>query len=228
MRAQKTSILWLTDTINDFFDTRFSHNGKVYVPGLPVAGSSVIRPNLKQLVTYAWTNPNWKILGGVDAHTTDVKHFSKWPKHGVKGTPGQMQIEETKLPDAVYVPIECVSKEKLESIVNFNEPVYFEKAERSTDVGADASLSPRVNYNVAPALAMIEPRVIVLAGLVLGYCVKEAKDYFVELGYKIAVVSDAVKEFDKSELALLDSWEKEGVLLVKTEDIMQGKLEALV
>lgn len=106
---------------------------------------------------------------------------------------------------------------------NFN-PLFFEKGERPEDTDPNACNSCRVNPNVGPMLSLIAPKTIVICGLALGYCVKEARDYFKELGYKVALVTDAIKEFSAEELALYGKWHSEGDTLVHLRDVLEGKL----
>lgn len=230
-------VIWDVDTQNDFFDSDFEYEGKVYKPQLGVPGAGSIRSNLKELLTYASSNPNYRIMGSVDAHTdADVKHFAKWPKHCKIGTPGQLKIEETNLENTGYVPMEKLSDDRLGDLIYeyqgpYDErqgPLYFEKSERKEDLDPDACNSARVNPNVAPILEKLEPKVIAVCGVALGYCVKEAVEYFLELGYKVALVTDAIKEFSADELALYSDWKARGAYLVHTRDVLAGKLEELV
>jgi len=223
-------ILWDVDTQNDFFDSKFTYQGRTYDPklGVPEAGS--IRPNLQKLIHYAITKPGWRVMGTVDAHTeADKKHLSKWPKHCMKDTPGQLKIEETRLEDTIFIGMEDLSERLLEKyVVEDKGAVYFEKHERPQDTDPDACNSAAVNPNVAKALKKINPKLITVTGVALGYCVKEAVNYFLDLGYKVALVTDAIKEFSPDELTLYADWKNHGAILVHTRDVLAGKLEELV
>lgn len=224
-------ILWDVDTQNDFFDREFEYEGKWFKPALPVPESGDIRPNLAKLISNAKIMPGWRIMGSVDAHTEDdVRHIKKWGKHCMKETLGQTKIYETyPAHGAEYIPAEKIQKEELEEIIQRKTtPVYFEKHERPQDEDPDACNSVRVNANVEEALKIAKPKVIAVAGVVLGYCVKGAVDYFLDLGYKVALVTDAIKEFSPDELTLYADWKKRGAVLVHTRDVLQGKLEELV
>lgn len=244
-------VLWNVDAQNDFFDApfddagekvswelpRFSRpsatkpvSGKIYDPGLAVPGSDYIRPHLQSLHEYAQKTPDWRVMGSMDNHTeADVKHLGKWPKHCMKGTPGQYLIEEIRTGKEGWIPLEALSADELEKrIRGASGSVYFEKHERPEDTDPDACNSCRVNPNVAPALTLLQPKVIALTGVALGYCIKEARDYFKELGYKVALVTDAIKEFSADELSLYGTWKEEGDLLVHTSDVLAGRLEELL
>lgn len=226
----KTIIVWDVDTQQDFFDSEFVEHERVYKPALAVPGAGAMRQNMHDILSYASNREGYRIMGSVDAHTyKDKKHFEKWPVHCRKETPGQLKIPETRLAGTKFIPMDALTDEDLEAqVVNYSGPVYFEKRERPTDTDADACNSCRVNENVAPALEAVEPGVIAVTGVVLGYCVKEAVDYFLELGYKVAIVTDAVKEFAADELALYAGWKNRGVMLLHTRDVLAGKLEVML
>lgn len=234
-------LLWVVDTQNDFFDEPYevfdwtARKSRMQNPTLPVPGSHSIRENLGKLVKYTLANSKeWITSGTLDAHThQDVNHFSRWPVHCLKGTPGYFPIHEVDNRDwyehehpIPRVPMQKLSYKALEATITpiYNEIVFFEKGERAEDNDPDACNSCRVNPNVAPALEIWKPELIVVCGLALGYCLKEARDYFKELGYKVAVVTDASKEFAAEELALYGKWHAEGDKLVHTHDVLNAKL----
>jgi|GEM_PF-3675490 len=223
---QPLFVLWDVDTQNDFFDTPFTHEGVTYQPSLPVPDARSIRTNLKQLVQYATTHNNWRLLGSVDAHTKDdVRHLAAWGTHCMQGTPGAQKISETYLPTTRFVPAKKLLPEHLERIVTNEQPIYFEKHEWKEDATANDCNSCAANRNVEPALRQLQPKTIALCGVVLGYCVKDAANYFLEKGYRVALITDAIKEFAADELAQYASWKDRGVLLLHTRDILNGTLE---
>lgn len=217
MITEQELVLWVVDAQNDFFDRPYD-GGQ---PALAVPGAVDIADNLGKVVQYAWKQPGWYVSGTVDAHDDDPLHFAKWPKHCVKGTPGQLHIAETRLQYAVFVPVESGAY-----VGDLTEPVFFEKKERSYHTEPDESTSPKCNDNIKPYLERIKPRAIVIAGVVLGFCVKEAVEYFLEMNYAVAVVQDAIKEFAPEELQLYTEWERRGVLLTSTEEVVSEALEA--
>jgi len=234
-------LLWIVDAQNDFFDEEYnvydgtSHTTRKQKPALGVPGSRGIRENLRLLVNYAQNTKDWRISGSLDAHTAqDVKHFSRWPVHCLKGSAGYFPIPEVDNRDWYEVERSIAKIEMGKMLVIAlkkyylagKDPLFFEKGERLEDSDPNACNSCRVNPNVAPALEIIQPKVIAICGLALGYCVKEARDYFKELGYKVALVTDAIKEFSAEELALYGKWHADGDVLVHTSDVTAGKLEA--
>lgn len=240
MNFKKSYLLWIVDAQNDFFDETYavhdwtSHKTRMQKPALSVPRSKNIRHNLNLLSSYARNTKNWCTSGSLDTHTEqDVKHFSRWPIHCLKGFAGYFPIVEVDDRDwnEHEKPITRITMEKLSdaalnchlSHLNLN-PLFFEKGERPEDTDPNTCNSCRVNPNVAPAMEIIQPKIIVICGLALGYCVKEARDYFKELGYKVALVTDAIKEFSAEELALYGKWHAEGDVLVHTSDVLEGKL----
>lgn len=236
-----TQLLWIVDTQNDFFDSPYEVWGKgnprpqhlrLQSPGLAVPDSFTIRENLRELVEYAKVQKTWKLAGSLDSHThLDVKHFSQWPIHCLKGQPGYFPIPEVD--DRLWyeesiptVGMQAYTQQELERLIPplHREIVFFEKGERPDDTDPNACNSCRVNPNVEPALRLMHPDLIVICGLALGYCVKEARNYFKELGYPVALVTDAIKEFSAEELTLYGSWHAEGDKLVHTADVLAGKL----
>ncbi|MEK6964430.1 MAG: hypothetical protein AABX70_08480 [Nanoarchaeota archaeon] len=223
-------IVWKVEPINDFFDEPFTQNGMVYQPKLAVPGSKSIRENLSLVARYAANTPGYRDMGTVDDHTAnDIMHVKKWGMHSERGTAGQALIHEVQLPNTLYIPQTTEVDPKLVAEATLHTgPVYFFKHERTEDTDADACNSPRANPNIAATLAEIKPSLILLGGVVLGYCVKDARDYFRELRYRVGHVTDATKEFAADELALYGKWKEEGDLLVHTYDVLVGKLEELV
>ena len=240
---EKPYVLWVVDAQNDFFDEEYdvydwtSHVARKQKPALAVPGSKGIRENLGSLVRYAQGAKDWRVLGSLDAHTDkDVKHFSRWPVHCMKGFAGYFPIPEVDDRDWYEIerPIAKVGMEKISDsalrqyYLAGAGPLFFEKSERPEDTDPNACNSCRVNQNVAPALEVVKPKVVAICGLALGYCVKEARDYFKELGLKVELVTDAIKEFSVDELALYGQWKREGDFLVHTSDVIEGKLEKLI
>jgi nicotinamidase-related amidase len=232
-----TNLLWIVDTQNDFFDTEYEVYGQASraKPALSVPGSKIIRENLGLLSAYTKRTENWCSSGSLDAHTDqDVKHFSRWPVHCLKGYAGYFPIPEVDARDwnEFEKPIARItmknqsdaSLDYYRGLLGLHHLVFFEKGERPEDTDPNACNSCRVNPNVAPMLSLLQPKMIVICGLALGYCVKEARDYFKELGYKVALVTDAIKEFSAEELALYGKWHAEGDILVHTSDVIEGKL----
>lgn len=232
-------VIWDVDTQNDFFDRWFLQRHETIVsmlmsepiaqvaPALGVPGSHTILENLGVLVNYATSTPGYRLMGSVDAHDGTEAHCRKWPAHCIKGTTGQEKINETTTRNAAYVTMERSQVRALEELVGSRRPLYFEKTQRPEDPDPDYCNSVRVNPNVERALELVDPKLIAVSGVVLGYCVKSAVEYFLELGYKVAVITDAIKEFDPNELTLYKEWADRGVLLTNTRTVMSGGLESL-
>lgn len=92
MSTEKPYLLWIVDAQNDFFDEVYevydwtTHKRRLQKPSLSVPDSITIRLNLAILRNHASKKPDWLISGSLDTHTErDVKHFSRWPIHCLKG-----------------------------------------------------------------------------------------------------------------------------------------------
>ncbi len=228
-------VLWDVDTQNDFFGRDFESNGTSYKPALGIPGSESIRENLRKIIQYTYNNDNWRIMGSVDAHTIkDKLHLAKWPIHCIKGTPGQLKIPETQLPETVFIPMKKLEREELEEILEKNKAVYFEKSELPNAKNADECNSCKVNPNIETMLDLVRPKLIILDGVALDFCVKEAYNYFKSmtsfdqrdsLNYRLGLVTDAIKEFNPEALSLYGRWKTKERILTNTEQVLAGQFE---
>ena len=191
------NLFWDVDTQKDFIEP----TGKLYVPGV-----EKIRPNLATLTRVGESKSF--LSGSVDAHAPNDPEFDEWPEHCIYGTPGQQKIPESRAASTLFIPSTRLSSAQLREAFDNGDQVIFEK--QNTDV--------RTNPNVEPFIKCIQPDVVFVYGVVTEICVNHAVYLFAhDLGYNTRVVSDAIKELDKSTAeACFSDWKTLGVELVTT------------
>ncbi len=202
-------VFWDVDTQVDFM----SPDGKLYVPG-----AETIIPNLQRLTDYAHAN-RITIIATADDHVveheeiSDVPDFQDtFPPHCMRGTPGQRRITETALSN----PLVIAPDDALPDVAAHQGDILILK--HWFDVFTNPHVSAVVN-----ALGISE---IVLYGVALEVCdryaVEGLREYHPEVA--ITVVSDAVKALDADAGdALLRQWRKEGVVLTRTELVVDDR-----
>ncbi len=202
-------VFWDVDTQVDFM----SPDGKLYVPG-----AETIAPNLGRLTDYAHAN-RITIIASADDHVSEHEEISDtpdfqdtFPPHCMRGTPGQRRITETTLSD----PLVIAPDQALPDVAAHQGDILFLK--HWFDVFTNPHASAVVN-----ALGVSE---IVLYGVALDVCdryaVEGLRKYHPEVA--ITVVRDAVKALDAdARVALLRQWRKEGVLLTRTEQVVDDR-----
>lgn len=201
------TIFWDVDTQIDFLNP----NGKLYVPE-----SELILGKLSELTRFGAKHA--RLLGSVDAHIPRSREFRDWPEHCVYGTPGQRKIPESTSGKPLWIPRTRLTGSQLSEVRDFEGQVIFEKDENDV----------RTNPNATSFLALINPDVIVIYGVVSEICVDLAVNYLRrDLGYRCVVAIDSIKEINKAEARqCLANWKKLDVGLVKTADIISGKILA--
>ncbi len=202
-------VFWDVDTQVDFM----SPDGKLYVPG-----AETIAPNLERLTDYAHAN-RITIIASADDHVSEHEEISDtpdfqdtFPPHCMRGTPGQRRITETTLSD----PLVIAPDQALPDVAAHQGDILFLK--HWFDVFTNPHVSAVVN-----ALGVSG---IVLYGVALDVCdryaVEGLRKYHPEVA--ITVVRDAVKAMDADAGdALLRQWRKEGVLLTRTEQVVDDR-----
>jgi nicotinamidase/pyrazinamidase len=204
-------VFWDVDTQYDFM----IKEGKLYVPG-----AEEIIPNLKKLYDYARKN-NIQIMGSVDYHTPEDEEISDnpdyentFPPHCLQGTPGCEKIKATKPENPLWIESRKYSEEELENLLkNHTGEIIFRK--QKFDVFS--------NPNVDAVLDFINPKRIVVFGVALDVCDAYAIEGLLERRkYKLYLVEDAVKPiYEDKGRELMEKWKKEGVEIVRTDDIVE-------
>ncbi|MGH9803842.1 MAG: cysteine hydrolase family protein, partial [Candidatus Acidiferrales bacterium] len=189
-------VFWDVDTQADFMQPE----GKLYVPG-----AERLRPNLKRLTEYAAAN-GILVLGDVDAHQVDDPEFKVYPPHCLAGTPGAEKVPETVLPRQYRIPNRKVA---LPTDLFSYQQIMLEKQ----------TLDVFDNPNTEDLLKELgqEPEVVVY-GVVTECCVRLAAKGLLERGYRISLVTDAIRAWDEAKgKATLEMVNGLGGRLVTTE-----------
>jgi nicotinamidase/pyrazinamidase len=205
------SLFWDVDTQHDFMRA----TGKLYV-----GESEAIIPNLAALTDYAHQR-GIRIVASADDHEPGHRELSdapdfreSFPEHCMRGTPGQRKIPETTLRDPL--------------VIEPDQPL-------PTGVRAHAGdfllhkhwFDVFTNPHVLPLLDLLDPSDIVLYGVALDVCNRYAIEGLLRHrpGGHIHLVTDATRAISpESSAALLSDWERRGVTLVTTADVLAGRV----
>lgn len=208
------TVFWDVDTQYDFM----MDDGKLYVPN-----AMAIIPNLAQITKYAREN-GIQIMGSVDEHTqsdaelSDKPDFHEtFPPHCMKGTKGQAKIEATKPENPLWIESKKQTKAQLEAKIKKHTGEIIFKKQRF-DVFS--------NPNVDDVLEIVSPEHIVVYGVALDVCDAHAIEGFLApKKYKLTLIEDATKPiYEDKGKELIAKWKSQGVRVVKTEDVVRGKI----
>lgn len=189
-------------------DTQFdfmSPQGALYVKD----ANSLI-PNLKTLTHFALNN-DILIIATADNHKKNDPEFKQFPPHCVRGTQGAKKISQTLLKKHIIMPLGILTKRQLFNRIKCHKQVIFNKD----------TYDSFMDLNIMRALKPF--KAVFVYGVALDYCVKCAILGLVQAGLEVNLVIDATQAIDtKAGQALLDSFKKIGVRLVKTKDVLSN------
>ncbi len=209
-------ILWDVDTQNDFIRPE----GALYVDG---AEDLIL--NFTAIIDYA-KQFSLQVAGSVDYHQPSDAELSAspdfsetYPKHCLAGSWGAQKIPQTTPGNPLWIPSKQIPVDLLEQQLQDHEgEVYLRK--QQFDLFS--------NPNASTVFSLLQPVHIILFGVTLDVCVKYAVEGFLEKDYRIILLSDATRAIDsKTGQQLLDSWQKQGVRLLKTPELLQQTPEQL-
>ena len=208
-------VFWDVDTQYDFMHA----DGKLYVPD-----SEAIIPNLKRLTDTAHAR-GIRIVASADDHVPGHRELSAspdfkqtFPEHCMRGTKGQAKIPETRLREPLVIEPGREDPTALADRVR-SHPGDFLFNKHWFDVFT--------NENVETVLGILAPRAVVLYGVAEDVCNKFAIEGLLRRysQLRLYAVGDAMKPIDqKMAQRLLDSWNQQGVHIVKTAEIVEGGL----
>ena len=208
-------VFWDVDTQYDFMRA----DGKLYVPD-----SEAIIPNLKRLTDTAHAR-GIRIVASADDHVPGHRELSAspdfkqtFPEHCMRGTKGQAKIPETRLREPLVIEPGREDPAALADRVR-SHPGDFLFKKHWFDVFT--------NENVETVLGILAPRAVVLYGVAEDVCNKFAIEGLLKRysQLRLYAVGDAMKPIDqKMAQRLLDSWNQQGVHIVKTAEIVEGGL----
>lgn len=205
-------IFWDVDTLYDFMRS----DGKLYVPG-----SEDIIPAVKALTDFAHAH-RIPIVASADNHElsdVEISDTPDWkatfPPHCMRGTPGQLKIEETQLRNPLVIEPELKDPGALAQQVLAHRGDFL-LTKRAVDVFTNA--------NVPALLRALEPRAIVLYGVATDFCNRYALEGLLRAlpQVELYLVSDAVRAIVPEEgERLIAGWKVLGVRMVTVRHIVE-------
>jgi len=186
------------DTQFDFMNPQ----GTIYVPG-----AEGITDNIKKLFAYAKEH-KIKILSSTDAHKVDDPELKLLPSHCLKDTTGNQKIEASTCKDNIV--IENVEQDITESMLDHDQIIIEKQSHDIFD-----------NTNIDKVIIQLDASDYVVFGVATDYCVKLAVFGLLRRGYKVTLVTDAVKAVtDDGERNALKEIKDAGAVFTTTEEIL--------
>jgi nicotinamidase/pyrazinamidase len=208
-------IFWDVDTLYDFMKS----DGNLYV-----TGSEDIIPAVKALTDFAHAN-GIPIVASADKHelsdleisdTPDWK--STFPPHCMRGTPGQLKLEETRLQNPLVIEPELQDPGALARQV---------LAHRGDFLLNKRAIDVFTNANVPALLRALEPQAVVLYGVATDFCNRYAVEGLLRAlpQVELYLVVDAVRAIVPEEgERLIADWKKRGIRLVTVRQIVEDNV----
>ncbi|MEO6810087.1 MAG: isochorismatase family cysteine hydrolase [Isosphaeraceae bacterium] len=182
------------DTQRDFLD----NDG-----ALPVPGSSAILPQLARLTEFA-RRQGIPVLATACAHTLDELDPEPFPPHCLVGTPGEERVEATAWPGSLVVG----PGERFEG----DPPPHLTLQKQRYDLFSHPDAD-----RIIARYSRDQPTFIVY-GVATDYCVRAAVLGLRSRGYRVVVVSDAVRAVDPSrEAEVLEEFKESGASMASTD-----------
>jgi nicotinamidase/pyrazinamidase len=217
-------VFWDVDTQFDFM-TPAEEGGRLYVrdAGDPDdRGATQIRPALARLSDYARQHGVLRVATG-DWHAPDHREIAAeepdfrttFPPHCLAGEPGAEKIPETELRDPVVVPLRVSAETAREAVRLAREEgrdIFLQKEEFSCFLGNPATDA---------LVEALDPGALVVYGVALDVCVRQAVEGMLERGQPVYVVEDATwgLGLDDPE-ELLAGWAARGARRVTTDEVV--------
>lgn len=194
----RSLIFWDVDTQVDFM----LPEGKLYVPG-----AEAIIPTLARLTHWA-ARKGVLVVASADAHQPGDEEFRRYPPHCLAGTLGQKKIPETSL-----APQFTIRNRVGEDLPVPGRYLQIVVEKQRFDVFTNPTLESFLSQ-----LGKLE---IVLYGVVTEICVSAAGRGFLDRGYRVTVVEDAIRHLDgKQAEAFLDEVHARGGQVVTAEGLL--------
>jgi nicotinamidase/pyrazinamidase len=205
-------IFWDVDTLYDFMKS----DGKLYV-----GGSEEIVPAVKALTDFAHAN-RIPIVASADKHELsdlEISDTPDWestfPPHCMRGTPGQLKIEETQLQNTLVIEPELQDPGLLAQRV---------LAHRGDFLLNKHAVDVFTNANASTLLRALEPQAIVLYGVATDFCNRYAVEGLLRTlpQVELYLVRDAIRAIVPEEgERLIAAWKERGVRLVTVRQIVK-------
>lgn len=200
-------LFWNVDTQIDFIEP----TGKLYVKG-----AEKLKPVLKKITDFA-TEHHIRVINTCDFHLINSHELSPYPdyinsfpEHCMAGTSGAEFIEETR-PHLPAIVDWMTQLAILPQLANVNQY-------RNIVIRKDAFDVFEGNPYTTKILELIHPEKVFVYGVTTNVCVDKAVCGLAELGYKVFVLEDAIKELPGIELPF-KRWKGLGVKLIEWNKI---------
>lgn len=200
-------LFWNVDTQIDFIEP----TGKLYAKG-----AENIKPVLKKITEYAALN-RIRVINTCDFHLINSQELSQnpdfittFPEHCMAGTSGAEFISETR-PEFPAIVDWMTHLAILPQLANANQY-------RNIVIRKDAFDVFEGNPYTAKIVDLLKPEKIFVYGVTTNVCVDKAVCGLVQLGYKVFVFEDAIKELPNIPLPF-SHWKEIGVSLIDFEQV---------
>ncbi|MBI4481635.1 MAG: cysteine hydrolase [Acidobacteria bacterium] len=191
-------IFWDVDTQFDFMEPA----GSLFVKGAPA-----IVENLRALFRYA-RDHRIPIISSADTHVEDDPEFRAFPRHCVKGSPGQQRLPVTLAEDHVVVENKKEGPE-LEKKIQGRPQVIVEK--QAIDVFTNPNIDEVLKHY---------PKDVALFGVATEHCVRATALGLRRRGFRVRLVTDAIAAVDEQQgRNSIREMEEAGCELVTTREV---------
>jgi nicotinamidase-related amidase len=183
-----------------------------------------ITGNLERLTRHARETGITRVAS-VDDHSpgdpeiSDAPDFREtFPPHCLHGTEGQEKIAATAMRSPVVIPNRREDPESLRSRL---------RGHRGEILIEKARFDVFTNPNTEIVVEALSPESIVVYGVAQDVCDAHAIRGFLERGRSVIFVEDAARPIDATRgRELLEQWKRQGVRVVRTADVLAGRLPA--
>ena len=206
---KKNVVFWDIDTQYDLMRPE----GRLYVPG-----AEGIIENVGEARRFALNN-GYSIIAIMDWHKPGNKEISdtpdfehNFPAHCMADTPGSDRVGYLgELPIDV-VPNAKMSEDELRGILQKKQ---FHVVVRKEELDMFS------NPNTATILKILQPKEVVVFGVALDLCIRQAVENLIGIGgIKLYILRDAVKTLGlKGDEEILEGFRKRGVEIIKLDDL---------
>jgi len=206
---KKDTIFWDVDTQFDFMDP----SGALYVPG-----AAEIIEAVSQTRRFALEN-GYSIIASTDWHHRDDPEISDnpdftntFPPHCMAGTAGSKRVGYLGSLPVEIVPVQKLPTEQLQQLID-KDQFHLVIRKNSTDVFE--------NPNTAELVELLAPAAVVVFGVALDVCVRQALEGLRRLSsLQLLLVEDATKGLDIiPEKQLLEQFEQQGIRLIRLQSL---------
>lgn len=200
-------LFWNVDTQIDFIEP----TGKLYVEG-----AEKLKPVLKNITEYAALN-RIRVINTCDFHLINSQELSQhpdfvtsFPEHCMAGTSGAEFISETR-PELPAIVDWMTHLAILPQLANAHQY-------RNIVIRKDAFDVFEGNPYTTKIVNLLNPEKVFVYGVTTNVCVDKAVCGLVELGYKVIVFKDAIRELPSIPLPF-DHWAELGVQMIDFNEV---------